>query len=113
MRYAYGGEPMWCFLPPPTSDISRIPACSSCGSPRVFEMQIMPALIGYVEAAISHAVHSSGENATLSVGASVPQSPLDLSSGFEFGVVCIWSCPNSCVDNVCEVPIVQPPSDLA
>ena len=108
MRYAYGGEPMWCFLPSPITDTKSIPNCVHCKAPRVFEMQIMPALISYVEAALE----AAGGRPATSAG-TVPKSPLDLSSGFDFGVVSIWSCPNSCVECPYEVAVVQPPSDLA
>ncbi|CAM9245974.1 unnamed protein product [Ectocarpus fasciculatus] len=41
VRYAYGGEPLWSASDPPREDI---PPCA-CGATRVFEMQLMPALL--------------------------------------------------------------------
>ena len=38
VRFAYGGDPLWCTYPPP--EIS-VPRCI-CGKERVFEMQLMP-----------------------------------------------------------------------
>lgn len=47
-RYSWGGEPLFITCPP--SDISRgVPACSNCGSNRVFEFQLMPALVSMLE----------------------------------------------------------------
>ena len=46
MRYAYGGQPLWCTHPPPQEAVN-IPCCESCGSQRVFEAQLMPALLQY------------------------------------------------------------------
>lgn len=40
-RYDYGGQP----LPMVSLSQTPIPKCSSCGSSRVFEMQLMPALL--------------------------------------------------------------------
>ncbi|CBN79864.1 conserved unknown protein [Ectocarpus siliculosus] len=41
VRYAYGGEPLWSASDPPREEI---PPCA-CGATRVFEMQLMPALL--------------------------------------------------------------------
>ena len=38
VRFAYGGDPLWCTYPPP---VMSVPRCI-CGSERVFEMQLMP-----------------------------------------------------------------------
>ncbi|CAM9809420.1 unnamed protein product [Ectocarpus sp. 8 AP-2014] len=41
VRYAYGGGPLWSASDPPREEI---PPCA-CGATRVFEMQLMPALL--------------------------------------------------------------------
>jgi hypothetical protein len=41
LRYAYGGVPLWSSPTPPAT---RPPPCA-CGSPRRFELQLMPALL--------------------------------------------------------------------
>ncbi|KAJ7421774.1 Fatty acyl-CoA hydrolase precursor, medium chain [Pitangus sulphuratus] len=44
LRYSWGGQPL--FITSPPADITQgIPACSVCGSSRVFELQLMPALV--------------------------------------------------------------------
>ena len=44
MRYAYGGQPLWCTHPPPAG--AAAPGdCKGCGSRRLFELQLMPALL--------------------------------------------------------------------
>lgn len=100
MRYAYGGTPLWCSLPHPPTDSTVVPPCPCCSTPRVFELQLMPALINYVDEALPEGGDGAGE-------------ALDLSSGFDFGVVTVWCCPNSCQESSCEIAVVQPPSDLA
>ena len=37
----------------------------------------------------------------------------ELTGGFDFGVVSIWCCPNSCDNCAYEVAVVQPPADIA
>eukprot|EP00752_Nemacystus_decipiens_P002854 g2658.t1 len=41
VRYAYGGLPLWSAADPPKEDV---PPCA-CGATRLFEMQLMPALL--------------------------------------------------------------------
>jgi hypothetical protein len=120
MRYAYGGTPMWCTHPAPETDTRSISLCPSCRSPRVFELQIMPALINFVEEALSLSTGREegvtvvgGKESGKGDGGAEPRSLLDLNSGFDFGVVSIWSCPNSCEACSQEVAIVQAPSDMA
>lgn len=40
VRYRFNGEPVW-----PNSSKPEVPVCSRCGSSRVLELQLMPALI--------------------------------------------------------------------
>ncbi|XP_030313575.1 programmed cell death protein 2-like isoform X1 [Calypte anna] len=69
LRYSWGGQPLFITCPP--ANINKgIPACSNCGSNRIFEFQLMPALV------------------------SMLQSDSDLS--VEFGTVIVYTCERSC-----------------
>lgn len=103
LRYAYGGSPLWCSYPPP--DVSKaVRPCEMCGTERVFEMQLMPGLLYLLS---SHAEATPSETAAAG-GADGAAGLLDSA---DFGVVSIWSCPNSCGEFATEVAIVQPSSD--
>ncbi|NXD02957.1 PDD2L protein, partial [Certhia familiaris] len=69
LRYSWGGQPLFITCPPANLD-QGIPACSNCGSSRVFEFQLMPTLV------------------------SMLQSDSDLS--VEFGTVIVYTCERSC-----------------
>lgn len=78
----------------------------------------MPALIRFVDEALLPVGDSDGDEKGVthknhSGALGIPHVPLDLSGGFDFGVVSIWCCPNSCKDSLCEVVVVQPPTDFA
>ena len=44
LRYEWGGVPLWASTQPPPQS-SKVPPCPSCGAPRRFECQLMPALL--------------------------------------------------------------------
>ncbi|XP_030907701.1 programmed cell death protein 2-like isoform X2 [Melopsittacus undulatus] len=68
-RYSWGGQPLFITCPP--DNFSKcIPACSNCGSNRIFEFQLMPALV------------------------SILQSDSGLS--VEFGTALVYTCERSC-----------------
>ncbi|XP_054245786.1 programmed cell death protein 2-like [Indicator indicator] len=69
LRYSRGGQPLFITCPPVNIE-KGVPACSTCGGSRVFEFQLMPALV------------------------SMLQSDSDLS--VEFGTVLIYTCERSC-----------------
>ncbi|KAM9070500.1 programmed cell death protein 2-like [Sarcophilus harrisii] len=69
LRYSWNGQPL--FITCPSSDATEIPTCSNCGSSRVFEFQLMPALISMLKSNL-----------------------LDIS--VEFGTVLIYTCQKSC-----------------
>ncbi|NXA06793.1 PDD2L protein, partial [Sapayoa aenigma] len=80
IRYSWGGQPL--FITSPPADISQgIPACSNCGSSRVFEFQLMPALV------------------------SLLQSDSDLS--VEFGTVIVYTCERSCWPTNHQTPLEE------
>ncbi|NXS35530.1 PDD2L protein, partial [Pomatostomus ruficeps] len=69
LRYSWGGQPLFITCPPASLE-QGVPACSNCGSSRVFEFQLMPTLV------------------------SMLQSDSDLS--VEFGTVIVYTCERSC-----------------
>ncbi|MBN3298213.1 PDD2L protein, partial [Amia calva] len=91
LRYCWNGEPLFITAPP--SNVKQmVPPCSCCGSPRTFEMQLMPALVSMLKSANSD----------------------DLT--VEFGTVLIYTCKNSCWPSGTQAPVeefsfVQPDPD--
>lgn len=145
LRYAYGGVPLWMspYLRPLSvrvaADLSSaskkkskskvavassgtiddivVPPCPFCRSPRVFECQLMPGLLLAfpLTADVPDSVQSStfpDEKRTTGDG-SVHADMGDMK--IDFGLVTVWSCPNSCPHPVGglaeEYVIVQPPLD--
>ncbi|XP_029781927.1 programmed cell death protein 2-like isoform X3 [Suricata suricatta] len=49
LRYSWSGEPL--FLTCPASEVTEVPACSYCGARRIFEFQLMPALVSALRSA--------------------------------------------------------------
>lgn len=119
---------------------SRIPRCEGCGQARVFECQLMPALLSYISTSsssnskdtssekpttsgVKHSaapalVASAGTNVTAAWSLDNPPSAADiqrfqecLGQGLDFGVVAIYSCPDSC-ENSREFAVVQGPPDI-
>ncbi|NWS21175.1 PDD2L protein, partial [Pachyramphus minor] len=80
LRYSWGGQPLFITCPP-ASITQGIPACSTCGSSRVFEFQLMPALV------------------------SLLQSDSDLS--VEFGTVIVYTCERSCWPTNHQTPLEE------
>ncbi|RXM32186.1 Programmed cell death protein 2-like [Acipenser ruthenus] len=71
LRYSRNGQPL--FITAPLSNMKQmVPCCRSCGSPRRFEFQIMPALVSMLKS-----INTEG----LTV---------------EFGTVLIYTCEKSC-----------------
>ncbi|NXP13254.1 PDD2L protein, partial [Thinocorus orbignyianus] len=69
LRYSWGGQPLFITCPP--ADMEKgVPPCGHCGSSRIFEFQLMPALV------------------------SLLQSDSDLS--VEFGTAVVYTCERSC-----------------
>uniref|UniRef100_A0A8D1R4J6 Programmed cell death 2 like n=1 Tax=Sus scrofa TaxID=9823 RepID=A0A8D1R4J6_PIG len=80
LRYSWSGEPL--FLTCPTSEVTEIPACSHCGVRRIFEFQLMPALVSMLRSA----------NLGLSV---------------EFGTILIYTCEKSCWPQNHQTPMEE------
>ncbi|XP_028286503.1 programmed cell death protein 2-like isoform X2 [Parambassis ranga] len=70
LRYCHGGKPL--FISEPPSNMAQLfSACSSCGGPRTFELQLMPALVSLLQRK-------------------------DSNVEVEFGTVLVYTCANSC-----------------
>ncbi|NXF74221.1 PDD2L protein, partial [Sclerurus mexicanus] len=80
LRYSWGGQPLFITCPP-ASITQGVPACSTCGSSRVFEFQLMPALV------------------------SLLQSDSDLS--VEFGTALVYTCERSCWPTNQQTPLEE------
>lgn len=133
VRYIYEGSPLWCTLPVP-SRAQTIPACELCGSPRVFEFQLMPALLTFLSSNRPHSADPSTgviiaeetedfdeneERDDVDRPARPTASQLSrfiqaLDDGFDFGVVAVYSCSSSCSSpHLChEYVVVQGPADI-
>ncbi|XP_029781926.1 programmed cell death protein 2-like isoform X2 [Suricata suricatta] len=80
LRYSWSGEPL--FLTCPASEVTEVPACSYCGARRIFEFQLMPALVSALRSA--------------DVGISV-----------EFGTILIYTCEKSCWPENHQTPMEE------
>ncbi|KGL90350.1 Programmed cell death protein 2-like, partial [Charadrius vociferus] len=80
LRYSWGGQPLFITCPPANID-KGIPACGNCGSSRIFEFQLMPALV------------------------SMLQSDSDLS--VEFGTAVVYTCERSCWPTNHQTPLEE------
>lgn len=81
VRYEWQGSP----LLPSSAAQSQVPPCSICGSPRVFELQLMPSMIHLLKTEL-HA--PKGDNQK--------QSWSDPSDGMEWSTVLVYSCEEDC-----------------
>ncbi|KAM3608797.1 uncharacterized protein V6R79_004910 [Siganus canaliculatus] len=76
LRYCRGGKPLFVSEPPANM---AAPACGSCGGPRTFELQLMPALVSLLQGAPG--------------GSGAPGGP---EAELEFGTVLVYTCRSSC-----------------
>ena len=121
LRYQYGTiedqiQPLWCSVVYPSmynnvslgknySNAATIHSirhgdellshCSGCGARRVFEFQLMPALISYY-----------------SKLKGIASTDISNTTGIDFGVVAVYVCPNSCNNSIIEQAVVQAPADM-
>ncbi|KAI4894580.1 hypothetical protein NFI96_018800 [Prochilodus magdalenae] len=83
LRYSWGGSPL--FISETSSNVNQmVPPCAQCGSPRVFEFQLMPALVSLLRST-------------------------DLSSelALEFGTILIYTCRDSCRTSGSNTPVEE------
>nr|XP_046249854.1 programmed cell death protein 2-like [Scatophagus argus] len=72
LRYCHGGKPLF-ISKPPANMAQVVSACSSCGGPRSFELQLMPALVSLLQ-----------------------RTDADGEAELEFGTVLVYTCTKSC-----------------
>ncbi|XP_026057632.1 programmed cell death protein 2-like, partial [Carassius auratus] len=92
LRYSWAGSPLLIAEPRPSVS-QTVPVCAHCGSPRVFEFQLMPALVSLLGSADT-----------------------DSDVCLEFGTVLVFTCRNSCWKSGSTAPVeeflvVQPDPD--
>ena len=125
VRYQYGGDPLWCTFPSPTDhhhpQQTSVPHCEHCGARREFECQLMPGIFALkplfahqprppqTPTAYESSSSSSSSSSTMTCALNseeqqtkttatteaVGQQSL-MGETFDFGVVAVYSCPNSC-----------------
>ncbi|NXW82246.1 PDD2L protein, partial [Alopecoenas beccarii] len=80
LRYSWGGQPLFITCPP--DDINKeVPACSNCGSNRIFEFQLMPALVSMLQS--------------------------DSGLSVEFGTAIVYTCERSCWPTNHQTPLEE------
>ncbi|XP_015667564.1 programmed cell death protein 2-like [Protobothrops mucrosquamatus] len=81
LRYSWNGQPL--FITHPSADLqARIPSCNNCKSKRIFEFQLMPALVNMLK---------TRENDT----------------SIEFGTAVVYTCEKSCWIAGCSSPLEE------
>jgi hypothetical protein len=115
-----------------SSAAEMVPRCEWCGKQRVFEFQLMPGLLSCISAegsatsktdSAGPAVTGRGPSGTDLLQpsqADLQRFQKDLGDGIDFGVVAVYSCPDSCSGGVrdggrayaTEVAVVQGPPDI-
>ncbi|ORX46039.1 hypothetical protein DM01DRAFT_1410709 [Hesseltinella vesiculosa] len=94
IRYEWSGTPLLYHAP--TTSLQP-PACSSCGQPRVFEMQLMPNLLSVLPTADTAAASSPSASTSSTSQPSSKQQQLDaMNQGMEFGTVLVFVCKADC-----------------
>jgi Programmed cell death protein 2, C-terminal putative domain len=84
VRYAYGGQPLWCGAAGP--QLRRAPPRCVCGAERVFELQLMPSLLFTLQCdahAASATATSAGATAAVATTTSVAQNDEQEDGEFE------------------------------
>lgn len=121
-RYEWNGRPLSISSSSGPSDImSIVPSCQYCGSQRVYELQLMPALVVLLkikESPLHSALTETSDTArttprvntsdnepirgTKALSEQLESPSHDISRechGMEFGTVILFSCSNSCWDD--------------
>lgn len=89
LRYQWNGKPLLLSEKvKPSQPLENVPVCGNCGSERIFEMQLMPALASLLQSKASESEESKeGPN-----GACF----LHDETRMDFGTIFIYTCKNSC-----------------
>jgi len=89
MRYERGGNPLLCSADP----LPKVPDCKLCGCPRVFEFQLMPAMLRHMN------------NETIK------------GDGLDWGTVLFYTCRDNCLSEngayVAEYSVLQMPDNTS
>ncbi|KAI8612204.1 programmed cell death protein 2 [Chytriomyces sp. MP71] len=90
LRYGFGSSPLLFndkpfALPDP---------CPHCNAPRIFEMQLMPALLSYLPTEEFARQTLSNDTTT---GRVAQKSVADLNIGVDFGTLLIYTCSRNCI----------------
>ena len=72
LRYCRSGKPLFVSKLP-SNETRAAPACGSCGGPRTFELQLMPALVSLLQ-----------------------RTDISTEAELEFGTVLVYTCASSC-----------------
>lgn len=98
-RYSWNGEPLLMTSQGPGS----IPPCSACGGKRVFELQLMPALVSLLRIEGRDKRMTSCDNQAMNEKSTKGggQDDADLyrnwsSESIEFGTVFVYTCSQGC-----------------
>uniref|UniRef100_A0A3Q1ATI1 Programmed cell death protein 2 C-terminal domain-containing protein n=2 Tax=Amphiprion ocellaris TaxID=80972 RepID=A0A3Q1ATI1_AMPOC len=83
MCYCRGGKPLF-ISEPPSNMAQLVSACSSCGGPRTFELQLMPALVSLLQ-----------------------RKDSSVEAELEFGTVLVYTCTNSCWTPGSDTPVKE------
>ncbi|KAI5626908.1 programmed cell death protein 2-like, partial [Silurus asotus] len=83
LRYSWSGTPLFIMKPPSNINQMVLP-CAHCGSPRVFEFQLMPALVSLLRS-----------------------TQLSSELAVEFGTVLVYTCRDSCWTSGSSSPIEE------
>lgn len=110
LRYHWKGTaiPMTAKQPFETLD-----CCKSCGAPRVFECQLMPALVYIIQTHLMHSPDTpnalpNNNRAEPSNGPALPNNGTTSTNNcprpaaVEFGTAIVYSCPDSCWEHLQE-----------
>lgn len=97
-RYKWDGKP----LPMTSQSIGTIPACNTCGRERVFELQLMPALVSHLKIEKDNSVmylnneDLNEHNCTANEQDIFSWQRNVNSASIEFGMVFVYTCSKSC-----------------
>nr|XP_021137693.1 programmed cell death protein 2-like [Columba livia] len=80
LRYSWGGQPLFITSPPANIN-NGVPACGNCGSNRIFEFQLMPALVTMLQS--------------------------DSGLSVEFGTAIVYTCERSCWPTDHQTPLEE------